>query len=113
VNNQESRRNNIDVIVDARALHEIYLTGFEIAVKKSQPWTVMAAYNKVNGTYCSEHTLLLQHILRDTWGFEGLVVTDWGACNERVTGLIAGQDLEMPSSSGLNDAKILAAIKAL
>lgn len=112
VNNQEALRNTIDVVVDARALHEIYLTGFEIAVRKSQPWTVMAAYNKVNGEYCSEHPLLLDTILRNEWGFKGLVVSDWGACNERVAGLRAGMDLEMPSSSGLNGEKIRAALKA-
>lgn len=112
VNNQESRRNNIDVIVDARALHEIYLAGFEIAIKKAQPWTVMSAYNKVNGSYCSENALLLDTELRKSWGFEGVVVSDWGACNERVAGVAAGMDLEMPSSGGLNDAKILAAVKS-
>jgi beta-glucosidase len=112
VNNQEALRNTIDVVVDARALHEIYLTGFEIAVRKSQPWTVMAAYNKVNGEYCSEHPLLLDTILRNEWGFKGLVVSDWGACNERVAGLRAGMDLEMPSSSGLNGEKIRAALKS-
>jgi beta-glucosidase len=111
VNNQEALRNTIDVVVDARALHEIYLTGFEIAVKRSQPWTVMAAYNKVNGDYCSEHPLLLDTILRQQWGFKGLVVSDWGACNERVAGLRAGMDLEMPTSSGVNGAKIRAALK--
>ncbi len=112
VNNQEALRNTIDVVVDARALHEIYLAGFEIAVKKSQPWTVMAAYNKVNGEYCSEHKLLLDNILRQQWGFKGLVVSDWGACNERVDGLRAGMDLEMPSSSGVNGARIRAALQA-
>lgn len=112
VNNQEALRNTIDVVVDARALHEIYLAGFEIAVKKSQPWTVMAAYNKVNDEYCSENGWLLDTILRQEWGFKGLVVSDWGACNERVAGLRAGMDLEMPSSSGLNGEKIRAALRA-
>jgi beta-glucosidase len=112
VNNQEALRNTIDVVVDTRALHEIYLAGFEIAVRKSQPWTVMAAYNKVNGDYCSEHPLLLDTILREQWGFKGLVVSDWGACNDRVAGLQAGMDLEMPSSSGANGEKIRAALQA-
>lgn len=110
-NNQEKSRMVIDTIVDERTLREIYLTAFEIAVKKSQPATLMCAYNQVNGTYCSEHDWLLNQVLRDEWGFEGLVVTDWGAANDRVKGLAAGLDLEMPSSGGMNDKKIVAAIE--
>ncbi|HAA58960.1 MAG TPA: glycosyl hydrolase, partial [Myxococcales bacterium] len=89
VNNQEHRRLTTDAIVDTRALHEIYLAGFERAVRQAQPWTVMCAYNKVNGTYCAEHTELMLDILKNTWGHEGLIVTDWGAMNERVDGLRA------------------------
>ncbi len=110
VNNQESRRMLIHVVIDERALREIYLAGFEIAVKESNPWTVMAAYNKLSGTYCSESRKLLTDILRDEWGFNGIVVTDWGACNDRVEGLEAGQDLQMPENQN-NDAKIVEALK--
>jgi beta-glucosidase len=111
VNNQEFRRMTIDAIVDERALREIYLAGYEIAVKDSQPWTVMSAYNKVNGTYCSEHAYLMKDILKKEWEHVGLVVTDWGAMNERVAGLEAGVELEMPGTRNGNDARIVAAIQ--
>jgi len=112
VNNQEHRRMTINAVVDERALREIYLTGYEIAIKEAQPATVMCAYNKVNGTYCSEHAYLMTDILKKEWGHEGLVVTDWGAMNERVTGLKAGIDLEMPGAPNGNDAKIVAAVQS-
>ena len=111
VNSQEKKRMTIDSVVDERALREIYLTAFEIAVKKAQPWTVMCAYNKVNGTYCSDSGYLQNKILRDEWGFEGIVVTDWGAANDRVLGFENGNDLEMPSSNGYNDKKICDAVR--
>ncbi|CUH97029.1 Thermostable beta-glucosidase B [Propionispora sp. 2/2-37] len=110
-NNQEMRRMTINTIVDERAMREIYLTAFEIAVKEARPWTVMSAYNKLNGTYCNENTWLMK-ILRNEWGHQGLVVTDWGAENERIDGLLAGNELEMPSCQGQSDAKIVAAVKA-
>jgi len=110
-NNQESMRMAVDALVDERTLREMYLKGFEIAVKESQPWTVMCSYNKLNGTYLSEDKRLLDDILKKEWGHKGLVVTDWGACNSRVDGLIAGQELEMPGNGGMNDARIVKAIK--
>ena len=94
-NDQETRRMVVDAVVDERTLREIHLRSFEIAVRKAQPWMVMCAYNRLNGTYCGEHDWLLNRVLRDEWGFEGAVVTDWGAANDRVRGIAAGLDLEM------------------
>ena len=111
-NNQEHLRMTVDAVVDERALREIYLPAFEKAVKKAKPWTVMAAYNKLNGTYCSEHRQLLTEILKEEWGHEGLVVTDWGACNDRAEGLQAGQELEMPGGGLDNDRSIVEGVKS-
>jgi beta-glucosidase len=111
-NNQEHRRMSVDAIIDERTLREIYLASFENAVRKAQPWTVMSSYNKVNGEYASENNKLLSDILRDDWGFEGFVVSDWGAVNERVDGLEAGLELEMPSSNGAGDQKIVEAVQS-
>jgi beta-glucosidase len=111
VNNQEFERMATSSNVDERTLSEIYLPAFEIAVKEARPWTVMSAYNLVNGVYASEHTHLLQDILRDKWGFAGLVVSDWGGVNDRVEGLRAGTDLEMPGSGDYNRNKIIEAVK--
>jgi len=93
-------------------LREIYLAGYEIAVKGAQPWSLMCSYNKINGTYASEHKKLMHDVLKEEWGHEGLVVTDWGAMNERVPGLKAGVELEMPGTDNGNDAQIVAAVKS-
>ena len=98
--------------VDERTLREIYLPAFETAVKKAQPYTVMCSYNKINGTFASENPWLLTDVLRDEWGFEGYVMSDWGAVNERVEGLKAGLELEMPTSNGINDREIIAGLEA-
>jgi beta-glucosidase len=111
-NNQETQRMTISADVDERTLREIYLTAFERVVKKSQPWTVMCSYNRINGVYASEDPWLLNTVLRDEWGFEGLVVSDWGAVNVREDGVAAGLDLEMPSSSGAGTQRILDAVNA-
>lgn len=111
-NNQETRRLTIDAVLDERALREIYLRGFEIAVRGAQPWTVMAAYNRLNGEFCAEHHGLLEDILHGEWSFTGLVVSDWGAANERAAGLRAGLDLEMPGVPNGNAELIVKAVKA-
>ncbi|WP_420491499.1 glycoside hydrolase family 3 C-terminal domain-containing protein [Neobacillus drentensis] len=110
-NNQEYRRMTTDVVIDERTLREIYLASFEGPVKEAKPWTVMAAYNKVNGEYASENEYLLKDILKDEWGFEGIVVSDWGAVNEREKALNNGLELEMPSNS-VGDQKIVNAVKS-
>ncbi|MCX7710415.1 MAG: glycoside hydrolase family 3 C-terminal domain-containing protein [Clostridia bacterium] len=112
VNNQEHRRMSVDAVVDERTLREIYLASFESAVKQSQPWTVMCSYNKVNGEYASQNKRLLTDILKEEWGFEGFVVSDWGAVDERDAGVTAGLDLEMPTSSGVGAKRIVDAVKA-
>lgn len=111
VNNQEHRRQTVSVVVDERTLREIYLASFEKAVKEGKPWTVMCAYNKVNGEYCSENIYLLKDVLKEEWGFEGFVVSDWGAVNDRAKGLLAGLDLQMPYDGGFGDRKIIEAVK--
>lgn len=109
-NNQEHDRMSSSSDVDPRPLREIYLRGFQRVVENAQPWTVMCSYNRLNGVYTSEDPWLLNTVLRDDWGFEGLVVSDWGAVNDRVVGLPAGLDLEMPSSDGRSAAKLVAAV---
>jgi beta-glucosidase len=110
-NNQETERMSNNSNVDERTLNEIYFPAFEMAVKNAQPWTVMCSYNKLNGVYASENPYLLNQILKKTWDFKGFVVSDWGAVNERATGVDAGLALEMPASGGFNDKKIINAVK--
>lgn len=110
-NSQEAFRMIIDEIIDERAIRELYLPAFEMCVKKAKPWTVMNSYNKINGTYSSQNCWLQQKVLREEWGFDGLIVTDWGASVDRVLGLECGTDLEMPSSGTLNTKKIISAIE--
>ena len=109
-NNQEFERFSISAEVDERTLREIYFPAFETAIKQAQPWTVMCAYNKLNGTYCSEHHELLVDILKDEWAFEGFVVSDWGAVHDRVASLRGGLDLEMP---GPKDRRVKAVVDAV
>ncbi|ANI92673.1 glycoside hydrolase family 3 C-terminal domain-containing protein [Dietzia timorensis] len=110
-NNQETDRLRVSSDVDPRPLREIYLRAFERVVKDAQPWTVMAAYNAINGTFCSHNRWLLTDVLRDEWGFEGLVVSDWGAVSDRVAGVAAGMDLEMPACGGRTDAQVVDAVR--
>lgn len=112
VNNQEERRMSIDTIVDERTLREIYLTPFEIAVKEGKTKTVMSSYNMLNGEYTNENPHLMKEILRDEWGYEGVVVTDWGGSNDRVAGLVAGNELEMPTTAGETNKEIIEAVRS-
>ena len=111
-NSQEYRRLTCSSNMTERTLREIYLPAFETAVKEAAPWTVMCSYNRINGTYASENKTLLTDILRKEWGFTGFVMSDWGAVADRVRGLCAGLDLEMPGCGGVNDQKIVAAVRA-
>jgi len=111
-NNQEFERMATNSNVDERTLHELYLTAFEIAVKEAQPWTVMAAYNLVNHVHATENSSLLRDILRTRWGFEGFVVSDWGAVHDGVAGVNAGLSLEMPGSGDYLRNKIIEAVRA-
>ncbi|MBR1685253.1 MAG: glycoside hydrolase family 3 C-terminal domain-containing protein [Clostridia bacterium] len=110
-NNQEHRRMSSDSVIDERTLREIYLPAFEAAAKKGKAWTFMCSYNKLNGEYASQHEELLTDILRKEWGFDGYVMSDWGAVSDRVRGVHAGLDLEMPGSGGVNDNLVLEAVK--
>lgn len=110
-NNQEKARVSSNSVVDERALREIYLAGFERAVKKAQPWTLMCSYNQINGTYASDNKRLMTDVPRGEWGFEGAIMTDWGAMNDRVQAIRAGLDLEMPGTGGANDALIVQAVR--
>ena len=110
-NNQETLRTSISVDVDERTLREIYLSAFEIIVKEAKPWTIMCSYNCINGVYSCENDWLLNQVLRKEWGFEGLVMTDWGAMNDRVKAIKAGLDLEMPSCMGITDQYLVDAVK--
>ncbi|HOK82376.1 MAG TPA: glycoside hydrolase family 3 C-terminal domain-containing protein [Clostridia bacterium] len=112
VNSQEYRRMTSDSQVDERALREIYLAAFETAVKKAQPATIMASYNLINGEYACENKKILWDILREEWGFKGIVISDWGAVNDRVKGIAAGLNIEMPSSNGIRDAEIVSAVQS-
>jgi beta-glucosidase len=110
-NNQELRRMAVDSVVDERTLREIYLTNFEIAVKEGNPLAIMSAYNKVNGEYAFENRHLIRDILVGEWGFQGIVVSDWGGGNDPVAGTMAGAHLEMPGTGGNTDVELLVAIK--
>lgn len=110
-NNQEKARLVGNSVIDERALREIYLTAFERAVKQATPWTLMCSYNRINDVYSCENSWLLQDVLRDEWGFEGLVMTDWGAMDNRTEALKAGLELEMPGPAEWNDQKIVNAVK--
>ncbi len=111
VNSQEYRRMSVSAEIDERTLHEIYFPAFEATVRKAHAKSFMCSYNRINGVYSSENPWLLTHILRDTWGFDGAVMTDWGANNVRSRGVAAGLNLEMPGSFGMNDREVVEAVK--
>lgn len=111
-NSQEAYRMIVDEVVDERALRELYLAAFEICVKEAKPWTVMNSYNRINGEYASQNKYLQEKVLRKEWGFDGLIVTDWGSSVDRIPGLECGTDLEMPSSGGYNTKKVIEAVNS-
>lgn len=111
-NDQETGRMFVDAVVDERTLRELHLRPFEIVTTRAKPWTVMCAYNRVNGAFASEDAFLLDHVLVRDWGYEGVVVSDWGAVNDRVEGVRAGLHLEMPSSGGVTDREVIDAVRS-
>lgn len=111
MNNQETRRMSVSVEANMRTIREIYLPGFEKVVKEAKPWTMMCSYNRINGTYSAANEWLLTEVLRKEWGFDGYVMSDWGAVDERIADVRAGLNLEMPGNGGLNDKKIIAAVE--
>lgn len=111
-NNQETEKMVSNSVVDERTLREIYLTAFEIIVKKANPWTVMTSYNLLNGTYTSEHDFLLRQVLREEWGYDGVVMSDWTAVHDRLKSLRAGLDLEMPGPAKYNAVKLVSAVQS-
>ena len=110
-NSQETYRMSNNSVIDERTLREIYLAAFEKVVKKAKPTTLMCSYNRINGEYAADNKWLLTEVLRDEWGFDGIVISDWNAVNDRVKGIEAGLDLEMPSSNGANDREIVKAVR--
>lgn len=111
VNSQEYRRMTLSSELDERTFREIYLSAFEKTVKEAQPYTIMCSYNPINGLHASDNKKLLTEILRDEWGYKGIVVSDWGAVNNRVKGILAGMDLQMPTDEGIGDKEIAEAVK--
>lgn len=111
MNNQETRRMSVSVLADERTKREIYLAPFETAIKKGKPWTVMCSYNKIGGVYSSENRWLLNDLLRGEWGFEGMTMTDWGACSDHIEGVRAGMDLAMPSLGDGADKQLADAVR--
>lgn len=111
VNSQETYRMSIDEVVDERALHEIYLEGFRIAIDEGKPWTLMTSYNKINGVHAHEHPELLGDILRDQWGYDGTLISDWGGNVDSAAALTAGANLEMPGSGGIGERRVLQALE--